>query len=517
MLLLDLVWSVSQLFRLGGQFSAADGAADRCNALNGNLELPDTTILNTSYIAGQTTVPTPGSCQPSANVPVSLCRVEFVITTSDSSSVHAEAWLPDEWSGRFLALGNGGLGGCIDYDNLDYGASLHFATVASDNGHDGNDGKVFWNQPEVLKDFAFRAVHVESVIGKQITEAYYGRKHDKSYFLGCSTGGRQATRAALSFPEDFDGIVAGAPATDFNHLIGWVLTQQTFFGPPPSPDRRNPNFIPPDLWDTVAEEILAQCDELDGVKDRIITEPDACEFRPESLICTGAMTANSTCLSLAQVEVLRKIYRPLYGLDGQLIYPRYDPGTEGDGNSQAVFSGTLFPISADWYKYTIFNDSEHDFSNFGLKDIALADSINPAGISTFDGDLSAFRDRGGKFISYHGRRDQLIPSGNSKRVYDLISSTLQMPTLDPFYRLFLVPGMTHCGLGPGAWKFGQVGGATSNENASTHNVLLAVVDWVESGVAPDVMVGTSDDGKERAHCRYPQRSVWDGEKFNCRR
>ncbi|GLB45545.1 putative tannase and feruloyl esterase [Lyophyllum shimeji] len=402
----------------------------------------------------------------------------FVVNTTSTSSVFAEAWLPDTWYGRFLAVGNGGLGGCVDYQNIDYGTSLHFATVGSNNGHDGGSwsGTAFLNHPEVINDFAYRAIHVQTVIGKQIVQAYYGEPHHKSYWL-----------------EDFDGIVAGAPATFWNDLLGWEGMMARHVGAP------NPNasasFIPPALWDVVAGEVLRQCDELDGVKDGIITEPDACEFRPEAIQCTGQNMTN--CLSKPQVEALRKIYSPLYGLGGELLYPRYDPGTEGNGNWQIVANGSVNPLVDGWYRFAVLNDSNYNFSDFGLKEIALADRINPGGISTSSGDLSAFEKRGGKFITYHGRRDEYIPSGNSKRMYNLISETLSMPSLDSFYRLFLIPGMNHCSGGPGAAAFGQRYKETNAVNASSHNVLLAMVDWVEGGNAPDTIIGTATDGTQR--------------------
>ena len=171
----------------------------------------------------------------------------------------------------------------IDYSSLDYGNTLHFATIGSDNGHDGYSGAPFLNQPEVINDFAFRAVHVETVIGKQIVNAYYNRTHDKSYFLGCSTGGRQGLQSASLYPDDFDGIISGAPATDFNHLIGWLgMLGHSIGAPNPSTSK---SFIPASLWPIISEEIHNQCDELDGVKDGIITEPDDCAFDPKALLC----------------------------------------------------------------------------------------------------------------------------------------------------------------------------------------------------------------------------------------
>ncbi|KAG6827381.1 hypothetical protein H0H92_012037 [Tricholoma furcatifolium] len=290
----------------------------------------------------------------------------------------------------------------IDYSNLDYGTSLHFATVGSNNGHDGLSGRVFLNNSEVIKDFAYRAVHVEAVVGKQIVEAYYKRPHDKSYFLGCSTGGRQGTQSALKYPADFDGIVAGAPATDWNTYLGWDAMLGRYVGVPHA--NKSASYIPPDLWNTIATEILNQCDAIDGAEDGIITEPDACEFRPETLLCNDDNTA--ACITRAQLGALKRIYQPLYGTNGELVYPRYDPGTEADGNAQEILSGTSTGFSYDWYRFAIFNNTAYDFSQFNSYDIALAQSINPGGISTFSGDLSHFNRRGGKLISYHGRRDQ---------------------------------------------------------------------------------------------------------------
>ncbi|KAJ6479361.1 tannase and feruloyl esterase [Mycena vulgaris] len=494
---------------------AGDPSA-KCLSLQQRLNLENTTILDVTYVSAPTNVTTPGSCQSSAPVTSApLCRVQFVINTTSTSAVHAEAWLPDTWFGRFMATGNGALNGCIDYIAVDYGASLHFATVGSDNGHDGESGLPFLNHPEVINDFAFRAIHVEAVIGKHIMEVYYGKPAAKSYYLGCSTGGRQGTQAALRFPEDFDGILAGAPATDFNHIMGWFGSLSHFVGAGNDsvPDT-SPKFIPPALWAVVSAEILRQCDALDGVVDGIITEPDDCHFRPEAIACTANQTTN--CLTPPQVQALKNIYSPLLGSHGELIYPRYAPGAEADPTAGAIFGGAMFPLTVDWERYTILNVTEHDFTNFGLKDIALFDKINPGGIATFDGDMSAFRNRGGKFLTYHGQRDPLIPSTNSKRVYDLISHTLAQPSLDDFYRLFLIPGMGHCFGGLGAPSFGQGIFPGSNVvNASSHNVLLALVDWVEGGVAPDTIIGSGANGTIRTHCRYPMRSVFDGKTFIC--
>lgn len=226
----------------------------------------------------------------------------------------------------------------IDYLNIGYGTSLHFATIGSDNGHDGNTGKPFLNHPEVINDFAHRAIHVEAIVGKQIVEAYYKTRPTRSYFLGCSTGGRQALQSALMYPDDFDGIIGGSPSADFNHVTGWRGHLGTYIGAP-SP-QSSPSFIPQEMWSKISQEILHQCDAIDGLWDGIISEPDDCNFNPEVLLC--ANDRPDDCLSQAQVTALENIYSPLHGSRRQLIYPRYDPGAEGDASSWDYFDGEFF-------------------------------------------------------------------------------------------------------------------------------------------------------------------------------
>ncbi|KAF8142905.1 tannase and feruloyl esterase [Mycena galopus ATCC 62051] len=507
--------------------AAADPSA-KCLALQNTLVLENTTILDVTYVPSPANISTAGSCQSFAPVTAApLCRVYLVVNTSATSSVRAEAWLPDRWYGRFLGVGNGGLNGCIEYADLDYATSLHFAAIGSDNGHDGPNGLPFLNHPEVIDDFAFRAIHVEAVIGKQLVQAYYGTPAAKSYFTSCSTGGRQGMQAALKYPADFDGILAGSPATDFNHLLGWAGLLAHYIGAT-SPDNAttmSPKFLTPELWSVVSAEILRQCDGLDGVLDGIITEPDNCNFDMDPIRC-GANASNTTdCLTENQADTITDIYNPLVGVSGEFIYPRFSPGAEADPTAATVFGGLFSSLAADWERYAVLNVTEYDFSNYSVQDIAQMDAINPGGVATFDGDLSAFRAQGGRFITYHGRRDPLVSSTNSKRVYDLISDTLSLAPapapdgMDAFYRLFLVPGMGHCfgGLGPTSFGQGLIPG-TNVVNDTAHNILLALVDWVEGGdaAAPETITGSVSlaagdemdvvDPPERTFCRYPIES-----------
>ncbi|KAL5532409.1 hypothetical protein ACEPAF_5979 [Sanghuangporus sanghuang] len=491
----------------------------------------NTTILNATYYDSPTTVTTLGTCSTQATVNASLCRIQYVVNTSDISAIAGEAWLPDDWNQRFVALGNGGLNGCIDYDNLNTGSSKGFAAIASNNGHDGDTGEFFANNTEVLADFTSRAIHTETLVGKQFVSTYYGQSQNSSYYVGCSTGGRQGFYAALHHPEDFDGILAGSPATNFNHLIGWSAMLSRFIG---APGNASASFISSDLWDVTSQEILNQCDGLDGVVDGVITEPEDCQFRPEELLCSSSSNRTDSCLTVEQVETLRLIYAPLYGNNNTLLYSRFEPGAESSAAAEEIFDGEPFDYADDWMRYVVANDVNYDYSQFWIDDIYEMDALDPGNISTWNGDLSAFRERGGKLISYHGRADPLISALNSKRLYDLTAKTLGESNLDDFYRLFLIPGMGHCSGGTGAVNFGQPGSSASQPqvgstdgttNVAARHIKRAdqatdiwddLINWVEGDVAPDTITGVSTDGTIfRTHCRYPQRSVWDGSEYTC--
>jgi feruloyl esterase len=326
-----------------------------------SLALENTTILSASYVSAGTSFPTPGSCQSTALSTADICRVYAVVNTTADSSLKLEIWLPDTWYGRILTVGNGGIGGCqhvqlsdrsiardnplilgISYEYIDYGTSLHFATIGSDNGHDGMTGVPFLNHPEVIHDYAHRSVHVATAIGKQVVEAYYRAAPSKSYYFGCSTGGRQGVQSALMYPEDYDGIVGGAPTVNFNHLVGWSGVTTRYLGAPHG--ESSPAYIPKTLMAVVSKEILRQCDSLDGLVDGIISEPDDCDFDPEVLLCSEG-ASNEGCLTRPQVDALHKLYQPLYGSDGRELYPRFDPGSEVDPRAARTFSGQVFPYT----------------------------------------------------------------------------------------------------------------------------------------------------------------------------
>lgn len=346
---------------------------------------------------------------------------------------------------------------------------------------------------------------------------FYGAEANKSYFLACSLGGRQAVKAADMFPNDFDGVVAGSPATDFNNLYSW---RASFF--PITGAVGSPNFISPDTWKTtIHDEVLRQCDTIDGVADGIIEDSSLCHFDPNTLLCgSGVSNSTAACLNSTQVEIVRKIFDPYDWQNNTLLYPAMNPGGE-IMSADGLYDGQPWALSEGWFRYAVHNDPNWDPANYSLADAALADEINPGNIRTWPDTLADFQNRGGKMVMFHGGQDNQISSFNSPRFYEHLRSGMSYSTsqMDDFLRFFRISGMFHCQGGPGAWVLGQAGGsAAQGPFDGEHNVLAAVVDWVEKGAAPETMTGTKynndtvRDGVffERSHCRWPTRNTYLG-------
>lgn len=363
-------------------------------------------------------------------------------------------------------------------------------------------------------------LHTGVEAGKTLAKLFYGSTVSKSYYIGCSLGGRQGIKGAEKFPGDFDGIVAGAPAVDFNNLYSWRASFFVITGPESSP-----GFIEPKMWKTVIhDEVLRQCDLIDGVADGIIEDPSLCEFDPEALQCDSTGKTDE-CLTPAQVDIVRKVFSPLRWSEGTLLFPGMNPGSEMK-TADGLYDGQPWPMSEGWFRYAVYNDPDWNPTNFTVKDAAVADIKDPGGIRTWPSSLARFQDRGGKLLVFHGQQDNQITSFNTPRFYDHLSrgmgySPVQM---DDFFRFFRVSGMFHCNSGPGAWVLGQGGNAAAEGIPfdADHNVLAALVDWVEKGVAPDTMTGTKFVNDtvslgvdfKRRHCKWPGRNTYLGDGRN---
>ncbi|KAI1128623.1 feruloyl esterase B [Nemania abortiva] len=488
----------------------------KCLGFKPQAHISKSVVLNRlEYVPTGTNLTFPdndASCsRPSQIVTGDLCRVALYVPTSKQSGFHYELWLPETWNGRTLATGNGGLDGCIKYEDIAYG-------FGTNNGHNGTSGAAFYQNEDVVIDFSWRALHTSVEVGRKLTPLFYERELGKSYYIGCSLGGRQGIDNADKFPTDFDGIVAGSPAVDFNSLYSWRATFFTITG-----DTASPDYISPDTWKTtIHNEVLRQCDYIDGVNDGIIEDPRLCHIDTQQLLCGYNNSTSTDCLSAAQVQKVKTIFDDYLWPNGTVLYPRMNPGSEllaADG----LYSGKAYGPSADWFKYVILGEPSWDPTTYTVDDALLAVQKNPADIDTWPSSLAAFQDQGGKIITYHGQQDQQISSLNSIRFWERLAAEVDydLDKMDAYYRLFRIPGMNHCGSGPGAWTVGQ-GGSPSSYGIpfdKDHNVLAAVVDWVEKGVAPDEIVGSKFVGDSVAggimyqhrHCRYPYRSTYSGD------
>lgn len=436
-----------------------------------------------------------------------------------------EVWLPNgnssSWNGRTMSTDNGGLNGCVAYDNMAYVAGMGFAAIGDNGGHNSSayDGTAFSNNNEAVLDWAYRARHESTTAGKEVVKQFYGEEQSKAYYVGCSTGGQQGLHSAQYFPDDFDGIIAGSAAADFNHLEDWSARFLQLTG-----NDTDPRFLTEDQWIFVQSYLFAQCDAaLDGVDDGIIEDPTICEFDYSAIpVCSGNTTDN--CLTDDQVTTVYNVFTELYNTDGELLYPSLLYGSQVDAFRLGQLSGTTQGIAHDWFAYGVYNNSNFDVANLDQTDYAYADSLDAyhGNVSSFSGDLSAFQAAGKKMIMYHGMADPLVSGGNSQRYYLKVAKTLGISDnteMDPFLRLFRISGMAHCGVGgisgAGAWMFGQ--NSAADLEGVTDNIIDNLVNWVENDDAPDTITGTKFNydlpslgvSFRRPHCRFPYRTTYE--------
>ncbi len=460
------------------------------------------------------------------NLPA-FCRVVGHATPTPQSRIGFEVWLPEKnWSGRYVQVGNGGLAGVIFHTLLGQMLERGHATASTDDGHTGSpiDGKWAIGQPEKIRDFAERAVHVLSDIGKQVTKQYYQNAAQRSYFFGCSEGGREALIEAQRFPQDFDGIVAGAPAHYWTDLLtGFVRAGQALHKDPAS-------FIPPAKLPIIQQAALAACDASDGVKDGLVSAPEKCKFDPQVLACKSGGD-ESQCLTTAQMTALRELYKVGYVPSGE-----NEVSAMGGGVRQYAFGGApgqSFQVmfANGFFGGFVYEKADWDFRSFDwTKDAKIAGTKFGALLDASKTDLSEFSRRGGKLIQYHGLLDGSIPPAMSTKYYDsVVKQTGGVGKTQDFYRLFMAPGVLHCGFGPGPNAFGNLGPRPPAD--AGNDTLLALQKWVEEGVAPKQIIATKyvdDDPAKgvtmtRPLCPYPQTAQWDGkgkveasDSFSCK-
>ncbi|HEX4230524.1 MAG TPA: tannase/feruloyl esterase family alpha/beta hydrolase [Bryobacteraceae bacterium] len=450
-------------------------------------------------------------------VTTAFCRVSMVLKPSADSDIHVEIWLPASgWNGKFQGIGNGGFAGSTDYNSLASAVSHGYAAAATDTGHraGGTDASWALNHPEKIADFGYRAIHETAANAKVVISAFYGQAPKHSYFNSCSNGGRQALMEAQRYPEDYDGIAAGAPANYWTHLLTTAIFDVQALSEPAS-------AIPASKLPAIEGAALGACDALDGVKDGVIENPAQCHFDPGVLLCTGPET--DACLSAPQIAAIRKIYAGSKTSSGELILPGFSPGGEAEPLGWAEWiTGTgknpslQFAFGTNFFKFMVYNDPVWDYRTSTTdQNMKMADQRTASSLNATDPNLRKFAGRGGKLILYHGWSDAAIPPLNTVNYYQSVVREMGPGDTATFVRLFMVPGWQHCGGGAGVNVFGQ---ASVPRGDADHDIDAALERWVEKGTAPERVVATRlkpgsnppETLSTRPLCAYPLTAHWNG-------
>jgi feruloyl esterase len=516
------IWSLCLSTATVAQAPSAQTATAVSCAQLAAQRLPDTTIRTAEAVTSGSFTP-PGSSNAITNLPP-FCRVAGEIAPTSDSHILFEVWLPlQTWNGRFSGVGNGGWAGSIPFGGLAEQIRRNNASASTNTGHEDRPGadmaRFAFDHPEQLIDFAYRSYHETTLKAKALVHALYGKAPERSYWIGCSSGGYEGLMEAQRFPADYDGIVAGAPANNWTRLMAGDLDAilATF--------KDSVNNLPPSALGLLYRSVLAACDGADGVVDGVLDDPRRCRFDPSALKCEPSQ-APGTCLTPAQVEAARRVYGGLKDpTTGVQLYPGLAPGSEPFWPNRNVASPFTIPIAH--YKWLVFADPNWDWRTFQFSDPAgyqafrKGESAFAPILNATDPNLGEFRRRGGKLLQYHGWSDQLIAAQNSIDYYESVLSFFGAAKQDrpavlkdvqSFYRLFMAPGMGHCFGGPGPNAF---------------DMQTALEQWLERGIAPDAIVAThSLNGvvdRSRPLCPYPQVAIYKGSgdtndaaNFSCR-
>ena len=487
-------------------------AATNCAALK-TADLEDTTIVSADTVRGGALPQIPANLH--GKLP-GFCRVTGVLHPTADSVIHFEVWLPAmRWNGRILNVGNGGFAGSIGYGQMAANLARGYATAGSDAGHqaEAEDASWAYKHPEKIRDFGYRAVHLTALRSKDLVKAFYGAPQKQAYFDSCSDGGREALMEAQRFPEDYDGILAGAPANNWSHMLahGLALAQTTTRDPAA--------YLSAMKLPAIHRASLAACDARDGLKDGVVSDPEHCDFDPAVLQCTGA--EDITCLTAPQVTALRAMYAGGGGKPGDGFFPGLLPGDEDPawhswvvGNGPGGASGNNYMTG--FFRYMVFNDPVWQPLTADPKTaLDAAMRRTAADVDSTSADLGAFAGRGGKLVMYHGWNDPAISPWNSIDYLHDVQKTMGPEKADTSVRLYLAPGMEHCAGGPGPNVFGQLGmpGAAGEGSGAMDRLRQ----WVEAGKAPGPILAAVSTGTGKAVqrtvrplCPYPQIARYDG-------
>jgi hypothetical protein len=465
--------------------AGAASAQVSCDSLKG-LQFPDVRV--TDAVAAATPVP--------------HCKVSGVI----GKELKFAVWMPDAWNGKFVMGGQGGFAGTVESQAMALGAlQKGYATAGTDTGHVSTGpaaGNWALGEMERIVNYGHLGIHRTTQVAKTTVSARYGRAAAKSYFAGCSNGGRQALMSAQRYPEDFDAIVAGAPALDFHRVSAQFVTITQKVYPNPN-DLSKPVLGKPDR-EALGKAILAACDEDDGLKDGILGDPTTCRFKTQSMACRGGNT--DTCLSKPELAAVNAIHNgPAKGINSRRPgFPfggeQFDGGWGAwlTGAKDALGPGTpslALGFGVGLVKYFVTQDVNYNYMTYDPARPPPGSDFILKTLSANNPDLSAFRARGGKLLMYHGWSDSALSPYMSLDYVDAVYGRDAAARGD--VRLFMLPGVLHCTGGPGPDRL---------------DALDAIDAWAGGGAAPEELtVGFAQGGGARKVCAYPKKPVFKGQ------
>jgi hypothetical protein len=490
-------------------FHAPKASAAPCAQL-AELKLPHASITTAEEVAAGAFKPAaagggPGAAPADYSHLPAFCRVAGTLSPTTDSDIRFEVWLPASgWNGKFVGTGNGVWAGSIVISSMAEPLARGYATMATDDGHQGSplDGSFAAGHPEKLIDFGYRAVHETTVAAKALITAFYAKAASRSLFVSCSTGGRQGLMEAYRYPKDYDGISAMAPA---NPMVG-LMVASLWTGVATLKDPAS--HIPPQKFALVHKAVLQACDARDGVTDGIVSRL-GCGFDPQVLLCKDSDAPD--CLTAPQVAALRAIYGGVHNpRTGELIYPGFEPGSEGM-LPILTMGPEPFPVATTFFRALVFQDPKWNFRNFDYDhDVERSLQAGHADLDVPPSGVEAFLADGRKLLLSHGMADGLIPTRSTVNFYTALTQHANARQLANT-RLFLVPGMGHCGGGDGPSVIDTIG---------------AIDGWVAGGHAPQQLLASNPPAapaRTRTLCPYPQQAVYSGkgssdeaQNFSCK-
>lgn len=465
------------------------------------MKLPDLTVLKVESKT-KDTIRSQEPWIPPVVINVPFCKLEGRI----SKEIYFELLLPQKWNNRFLMSGNGGFAGSIQNNLLSY-LNKGYAIVGTNTGHTGSGIQADWalNNMERQLNFGQLAVHRTAVVSKSIIEKFYCTAPAYSYFLGCSRGGGQGMVEAQQFPDDFNGIVAGAPAFDWP-AIGAKFIRECQANYPDPNDLKHP-VITNDNLKFLQKFVFEQCDQLDGLSDRILNDPRNCQIDFSKLPeCPGDIAA-SGCFTKQQLNAVKAVYEPLI-IDNKQVYPGFPPGIEAENGSWDVWiSGTSpfmqgspslhYAFGTEMFKYMVYSDPSWNYSQYDFKNFFRETAFAAAFLNATNTDYTSFKKLNRKMIMYHGWNDPALSALATIQHYE--DAMKKDNDLRSGIRLFMLPGVLHCGGGTGPGEVDWV---------------VLIQDWVEKNKAPErVVFSKTQNGKAvmtRPVFPYPKKAVYNG-------